>query len=73
MFLMNCRGGQRFEVVCEEADRLSKAGSKLRQFPHHVSYPEAKTLIKNRFHQNWKQRRDVNVEDTSLRELERWQ
>ena len=30
-------------------------------------------VIKNRFPQHWKQRRVITVEDTSLRELERWQ
>ena len=38
-----------------------------------MSYAETKTLIKNRFHQNWKQRRHITAEDTSLRELDRWQ
>ena len=32
-----------------------------------------KTLFKNRFHQNWKLRRGITAEDTSLRELEIWQ
>ena len=52
----------------EEADTFYKEGSKLRQFPHHISNAEAKTLVKNHFHQNWKQRRDKTAEDTSLRQ-----
>ena len=33
----------------EEADKLSKRGSKMDQFCHPVSYREAKTIIKNKY------------------------
>ncbi|XP_041349305.1 uncharacterized protein LOC121368632 [Gigantopelta aegis] len=37
----------------EEADRLSKAGSKRQQLRHPISYPEAKTLIQYKLRQEW--------------------
>ena len=43
------------------------------QFAHRVSYPEAKTLIKSRFRESWKDQRSVDAEDTSLEGLERWE
>ena len=33
----------------EEADRLSKLGSKLEQSAHFISYSEAKTILRNNF------------------------
>ena len=58
-----------------KSNKLSKEGSKLRQFPHHIPYAEAKTLTKNRFHQYWKQRCGISLLRTrpSLWKLERWQ
>ena len=40
----------------EEADKLSKEGSKQKQPVNPVSYSEAKTLLKNCFHNVWKER-----------------
>ena len=54
----------------ERADRLSKSGSKQEQFEHPVSYPEAKTLVKSQFQQNWKTLHNHNKE-TSLKGLGR--
>ena len=40
----------------EEADKLSKEGSKATQEDHPISYSEAKTLLRNCFHNSWKAR-----------------
>ena len=40
----------------EEADRLSKEGSKASQEDHPIPYSEAKTLIRNCFHSSWRAR-----------------
>ena len=58
----------------EEADKLSKAGSRLEQPTHPVSYPEVKTLIKSRFRQQWYTHRNLaGAEKDSLQDLDRWQ
>ena len=57
----------------EEADKLSKEGSKSEQPPTSISYSEAKGLIKNTFHQAWKDKLNIPTEDISLQRLERWQ
>ncbi|XP_041371511.1 uncharacterized protein LOC121385042 [Gigantopelta aegis] len=56
----------------EEADRLSKIGSKLQQVSQPTSYLEVKTIIKNRFNTNWKIRMEVEKED-NLESLDRTQ
>ena len=40
----------------EEADRLSKMGSKLEQSAHPMSYSEEKTILRNNFRTEWRQR-----------------
>ena len=40
----------------EEADRLSKMGSKLEQSAQPMSYSEAKTILRNNFRTEWQQR-----------------
>ena len=40
----------------EEADRLSKEGSKATQEDHPISYSEAKTLLRNCFYNSWRAR-----------------
>ena len=40
----------------EEADKLSKEGSKATQEDHPISYSEAKTLLRNCFHNSWRAR-----------------
>ena len=40
----------------EEADRLSKEGSKATQEDHPISYSEAKTLLRNCFYSSWRAR-----------------
>ena len=57
----------------EEADSLSKAGSKIQQFRHPISYPEIKTLIQHKIRQEWCHQHNITGEDTSLMDLERWQ
>ncbi|XP_041375615.1 uncharacterized protein LOC121388376 [Gigantopelta aegis] len=47
----------------EEADMLSKTGSKLQQVSQPTSYSEVNTIIKNRFNTNWKIRMEVEKED----------
>ena len=47
----------------EEADRLAKLGSRLEQPNPPVSYREAKTLIKQRFLNNWKDDHQVPLYD----------
>nr|KAG5714784.1 hypothetical protein BaRGS_000272 [Batillaria attramentaria] len=44
----------------EKADALSKAGSKMQQFNHPVTYREAKIIIHNNFRTQWKRRLGVD-------------
>ena len=46
----------------EEADRLSKMGSKLEQSAHPMSYSKAKTILRNNFRKEWQQRLDIGTE-----------
>ena len=57
----------------EEADKLSKQGSKQTQTEHPVSYAEAKTLLKNCFYKSWKESRGVTTERDGLNNLTRKQ
>ena len=52
---------------------MSKAGSRLQQPTHPVSYPEAKTLIKSRFRQKWREERNLSDEKDSIQDLDRGQ
>ena len=54
----------------EEADRLSKMGSKLEQSAQPMSYSEAKTILRNNFRTEWQQRLDIGTED-SIHQLHR--
>ena len=49
----------------EEADRLSKMGSKLEQSAHPMSYNEAKTILRNNFRTEWRQRLDIGTKRTA--------
>ena len=62
----NCRVGGN-----EEADRLSKMGSKLEQTAHPISYSEAKTILRNNFRTNWQHRIDNGTEEDSIQQLDR--
>ena len=55
----------------EEADRLSKMGSKLEQFAHHMSYREAKTILWNNFRTDWQQLVDIGKEEDRIHQLDR--
>ena len=57
----------------EEADRLSKAGSRMNQTEHPVSFPEVKSILKNCFHAQWKNRMGANTEDDDIERLTRAQ
>ena len=55
----------------EEADRLSKMGSKLEQSAQPMSYSEAKTILRNNFRTEWQQRLDIGTEEDSIHQLDR--
>ena len=55
----------------EEADRLSKMGSKLEQSAQPMSYSEAKTTLRNNFRTEWQQRLDIGIEENSIHQLDR--
>ena len=57
----------------EKADMLSKAGSRLEQTRHPISYMEAKTLIRAKYHQKWKDEHEPANEHDCLQDLNRWQ
>ena len=50
----------------EEADRLSKMGSKLKQSAQPMSYSKAKTILGNNFRMEWRQRLDIGTEEDSI-------
>ena len=60
-----CIGGN------EEADRLSKMGSKLEQSAQPMSYSEAKTILRNSFRTEWQQRLDTGTEEDSIHRLDK--
>ena len=55
----------------EEADWLSKMGSKLVQSAHPMSYSEAKTILRNNFRTEWRQRLNTGTEEDSIHQLDR--
>ena len=55
----------------EEADRLSKMGSKLEQSAQPVSYSEAKTILRNIFRTEWQQCLDIGTEEDSIHQLDK--
>ena len=55
----------------EEADRLSKMGSKLGQSAHPMSYSETKSILRNNFRTEWRQRLDIGAEEDSIHQLDR--
>ena len=55
----------------EEADRLSKMGSKLEKSAQPMSYSEAKTILRNNFRTEWQQRLDIRTEEDSIHQLDR--
>ena len=55
----------------EEADRLSTMGSKLEQSAQPMSYSEAKTILRNNFRTEWRQRLDIGTEEDSIHQLDR--
>ena len=55
----------------EEADQLSKLGSKLEQSAQPMSYSEAKTILRNNFRTEWQQRLDIGTEEDSIHQLNR--
>jgi ribonuclease HI len=57
----------------EEADRLSKAGSKMPQAEHQLSYAEAKTILRSHFRDTWRQRLQLTSETDSIHQLDRAQ
>ena len=50
----------------EEADRLSKIGSKLEQSAHPMFYSEAKAILRDNFRTEWQQRLDTGTEEDSI-------
>ena len=57
----------------EQADRLSKAGSRQEQPSHPVSYKEARTMLKSQFKTEWRQKHRVGAEEDAIWQLERAQ
>ena len=55
----------------EEADQLSKMGSKLEQSAQPMSYSEAKTILRNNFRTEWQQRLYIGTEEDSIHQLDR--
>ena len=55
----------------EEADWMSKKGSKLEQSAHPMSYCKAKTILRNNFRTEWRQRLDTGTEEDSIQQLDR--
>jgi ribonuclease HI len=55
----------------EEADRLSKAGSRLEQTAHPLSFGEAKTILRSHFRTNWRQRRHLGTQEDPIHLLGR--
>ena len=57
----------------EKADALSKAGSKMEQTSHKVTYREAKTIIHNQYRTQWKRRLGVETGTDPIHQLQRHQ
>ena len=57
----------------EKADVRSKAGSKMEQFNHPVTYREAKTIIKNHYRNQWKRKQGTDSNDDATHHLQRHQ
>ena len=57
----------------EKADALSKAGSKMEQLNHPVTYREAKTIIKNHYRNQWKRKQGTDSNDDAIHHLQRHQ
>lgn len=57
----------------EKADALSKAGSKMEQFSHPVTYREAKTIIHNQFRSQWKRKLGAESDADPIHQLQRHQ
>ena len=57
----------------EEADRLSKEGSKMEQSEHPSSYREVKTLLRSHFRAAWRERLHLGAEEDNIRQLDRKQ
>ena len=55
----------------DEADRLSKMGSKLEQSAHPMSYSEAKAILGNNFRTEWRQRLDIGKDEDGIHQLDR--
>ena len=55
----------------EEADLLSKMGSKLELSTHLMSYSDAKTIPRNNFRTEWRQLLDIGTEEDSIHQLDR--
>ena len=55
----------------EEADQLSKMGSKLEQSAQPMFYSKAKTILRNNFRTEWQQRLDIGTEEDSIHQLDR--
>ena len=55
----------------EEADWLSKMGSKLEQSAQPMSFSEAKTILRNNFRAKWQQRLNIGTEEDSIYKLDR--
>ena len=55
----------------EEADWLSKIGSKMEQSAHSMSYSKAKAIIRNSFRTEWRQRLDIGTEENSIHQPDR--
>ena len=55
----------------EEADWLSKMGSKLEQSAQPMSYSEAKMILRNNFRTEWQQHLDTGTEEDSIHQQDR--
>ena len=54
----------------EEADWLSKMGNKLEQSAHPMSSIEVKSILRNNFRTEWRQRLDIGTEEDSIHQLD---
>ncbi|XP_076443246.1 uncharacterized protein LOC143281871 [Babylonia areolata] len=53
----------------EEADKLSKAGSRLTQSAHPLSFGEAKTILRSHFRNSWREWLHLGPEEDSIHQL----
>ena len=53
----------------EEADRLSRIGSKLEKCARSMSYSKTKAILRNNFRAEWRHRLDIGIEEDSIHQV----